>query len=115
VPDSSVIGYILTTGGAGIAAAFLLVVLGFLVPRTYYDRAVERGERLEKAIADLQAALDAERQQVTEVSGTAATTNALIAALVTLARGDPEHRPYQRRGPDEDPYAQALMPGDGDR
>jgi hypothetical protein len=50
-PDSSIITAILTTGGTGIAIAFVLIILGFLWPKHAVSEIIAQRDR-ESARAD---------------------------------------------------------------
>lgn len=85
--DSGLVQAVLSTGGAGIAIAFILVVTGLLVPKYAYEREKAVNAKLEMANEKLQDALDRERTGHSEATSGAATANSLIEALVSVARG----------------------------
>lgn len=91
--DPAVIQVILTNAGVGIAAAFVLVLAGVLVPGYAYKRALAEIDRRDEVIDKLRNTIETERKGQNELVRAGSVTNQLIDALTQVAS--------TRAGPDE--------------
>ena len=89
--DSSLIS-ILVNGVSG-GVVIILIILGYLVPKPAYTRALDESTRKDEVIEKLQEALALERQRSNDATQAGAVTNQLIGALTTLAT---EHRAAEK-------------------
>ena len=87
--DSNLASILITNAGiAGIV--IVLIITGYLVPKSYYTKLDEENTHLKEA-------LRLERQRANEVTASAAITNHLIGALTDLAA---EKHPHHEDNPE---------------
>ena len=107
--DSSLIAVLVNLGTGFVVVA--LMILGYLVPKPAYTRALEDGAHKDEEIAKLTEALALERQRSNDATQAATVTNQLIGALTTLAT---EHRAAEKHEHDSaaaTAEGRALPPG----
>jgi Tfp pilus assembly protein PilE len=104
--DSSLITILSNLGTGGIV--IILLVLGYLVPKPAYTRAVEDADRKDEEIAKLAEALALERQRSNDATQAATVTNQLIGALTTLAT---EHRAAEKHEHADAAAKASALPG----
>lgn len=97
--DTSLIQAILANAGVGIAVAFILVLLGLLVPGYAYKRAQREIDRRDQIIDRLRDTLETERRQQAELVRAGGLTNQLIEALARAAGHAPEPDEPGGKGP----------------
>jgi hypothetical protein len=89
--DTALITIVSNLGWGGIIV--VLIVLGYLVPKPAYARALEDGTHKDEVISRLTEALALERQRSNDATSTATVTNQLVRALTSLAT---EHRAAEK-------------------
>jgi len=89
--DSALVSVLINLGTGFVVV--ILMILGYLVPKPTYAKALEDGAHKDEEIAKLQEALALERQRSNDATQAATVTNQLIGALTTLAT---EHRAAEK-------------------
>jgi hypothetical protein len=84
--DSSLIDYLLGSGGAA-GLALLLILTGVLVPKPYHKRLEEEIEQLKQANDTLAKANEQLRESNNQLASSGQLTNQVMTALVSLAAG----------------------------